>query len=146
MLSLTRYFSEYLMWATSVADGPLARNSKAMDVSRELAEETWDEYFDAVGRELVDAPVSVERPGHRNPSTELSLRSLRYDAIGETLRLALVPVGSASGGVEHLIVHPRRVAINTQTMLAPLTISVETQDGGRTVIHFERETERSEVR
>ena len=38
-----------------------------MGVTRELARETWSEYFDALSKELLNSPVSVEADTSATP-------------------------------------------------------------------------------
>lgn len=115
-----------------------------MQPARELSPETWDEYFDAVSRELIDAQVLVELDGGRPlAATELSLLALTYDPHGETLEVALSD-REQSSLLHHLVRKPRRVSIDNQTLLAPLEIAVEAGDGSRTLLRFERDLESAE--
>ena len=117
-----------------------------MEDTRELAHETWAEYFDALSRELLNAPVSIEieRTGQK-PAIEaerLALQLLTYDRRDDVFE-----VSAARGGphlpsvVRHLVDHPRRIAVDSHTMLAPMTIAVDGVDGARTVIRVGRDAE-----
>lgn len=117
-----------------------------MDAAHELAHENWDEYLDAVNRELLDAHVSVEldESGHRREiETELlAFRALTYDRHDDVIELS-VARGEPSYRelVRHRVTHPKRVATDSQTLLAPMTIAFDSQDGRRTLIRFERDVE-----
>jgi hypothetical protein len=56
--------------------------------------------------------------------------------------------GRARGGtrlpraLRHLIDHPARIEVDSHTLLAPMTIAVDGQDGVRNVIKIEREPAR----
>jgi Family of unknown function (DUF5335) len=115
-----------------------------MEQPRELAYETWDEYFDAVSRELLNAPVSIQIIAAGGPSRveadRLALQNLTYDRRGDVFEVA-----AARGGphlpcvLRHMVDHPQRVAVDSRVMLAPMTISVDGRDGRRTVITIARD-------
>lgn len=112
--------------------------------SRELACETWSEYLDALSRELLNAPVSIEVTEGTGPTTieaeRLALQGLVYDRGDDVFEIAAARGGRHIPGVlRHLVDHPRRLAVDTETMLAPMTISVDGGDGARTVIRVRRE-------
>lgn len=117
-----------------------------MSAIHELAPEVWGEYFDAVGRELDGAEISIEiaeanRPPRRE-ATRLALQAITYDR-----RDDVFVVSAARGGprlpsvLRHLVDHPERITVDSNTLLAPLMIAVEGGDGVRTVIRIEREPE-----
>lgn len=117
-----------------------------MDRTRELAQETWSEYFDALSRELLNAPVSIEiDEASGSPAAEarhLALQLLTYDHRGDVFEVSAARDGSHLPAVlRHLVDHPQRVAVDSYTMLAPMTIAVDGRDGVRTVIKIEREAE-----
>lgn len=115
-----------------------------MNSPRQLAREAWSEYMDALSRELLSAPVSIEVTGQPDGASvemeRLALQALVYDRGDDVFEVA-----AAGGGprlrrvLRHVVDHPCRVAVDTQTMLAPMTISVEGPDGARTVIRVSRE-------
>jgi hypothetical protein len=117
-----------------------------MEATRELARETWSEYFDALSRELLNAPVSIEviaAPGPPVVEAEhLALQALTYDRRDDVFEVA-----AARGGphlpsvVRHMVDHPTRIEVDSQTMLAPVTIAVDGPDHVRTVIAIESEPE-----
>src|SRR5947209_2773831 len=105
--------------------------------TRELASETWAEYFDALGRELLHAPTSIEMGDPRGPVTveakHLALHALSYDRRDDVFEVAVAGgVHICPGVLRHLVGHPARVAVNNHTMLAPMTIAVDGRDGIRT--------------
>jgi hypothetical protein len=113
---------------------------------RELAHETWSEYFDALSKELTNAPVLIEiaeATGPPMPEAErMALQTLTYDRGDDVFEVAVARVGPHPPGVlRHLVDHPQRVAVDSQAMLAPMTISVDGRDGARTVIRIERDAD-----
>ncbi len=116
-----------------------------MKATRELARETWSEYFDALSKELLNAPVSVEIIGTPDPpvlqASHLALLARTYDRREDVFEIAAARGGPHLPSVlRHLVDHPERVSVDSQTMLAPMTIAV---DGGdvRTVITIEPQPE-----
>ena len=112
--------------------------------TRDVACESWAEYFDALSRELLHAPTSIEVGGPSGPASvearHLALHALTYDCRSDVLEVAVARGGPhLPGVVRHLVDHPARVAIDNQTMLAPLTIAVDGRDGRRTMIRIERD-------
>jgi len=117
-----------------------------MNPTREIDHESWGEYFDALSRELLHAPVSIEVAQPAGPLTleaqRVALHALAYDRRDDVFEVAVSRGGPRLPSVlRHMVDHPRRVAVDSQTMLAPITLSVDAGDGGRTVIHIEREAE-----
>jgi Family of unknown function (DUF5335) len=115
-----------------------------MNTSRELAHDTWSEYLDALSKELLNAPVSIEVTEKGGPALveaeRLALQALLYDRRDDVFEVAAARGGPRVPSVlRHLVDHPRRLAVDNQTMLAPITISVDGGDGARTVIRVERE-------
>jgi len=110
-----------------------------MEAEREIAPDAWSEYFDWLSKELLNAPVSIEIiPPSDPPAVEarnMALLNLAYDRRGDVFEVA-----AASGGphlpstLRHLVDHPEHVFVDSQVMLAPLTIAVDGRDGVRTVI------------
>jgi len=110
--------------------------------TRELASETWAEYFDALGRELLHAPTSIEVGDPSGPAcvevTHLALHALTYDHRDDVFEVAVARGGPHLPGVlRHLVDHPARVVVDNHTMLAPMTIAVDGPDGIRTTIRIE---------
>jgi hypothetical protein len=118
------------------------------EARRELVHETWSEYLDAVSRELVDAPVSIEVIPRTEPvvveAPRLALRALAYDRVNDVFELSVVRGGSERPSVRHVIDHPGRIEVDSHTLLAPMTIVVEGENGVRTVITIERDDTPSE--
>lgn len=117
-----------------------------MDTTRELAHENWSEYLDAASRELLNAQVSIEiiaAPGEPLVEADrLSLQALTYDRRDDVFVVAAAQAGPHLPSVlRHLVDHPKRIVIDTWTMLAPMTIAVDGRDGVRTVVRIEREAE-----
>ena len=115
-----------------------------MNSARELPSETWSEYLDALSKELLNAPVSIEVTEPAGPTMvearRLALQALAYDRRDDVFEIAAARGGPRVPSVlRHLVDRPQRVAVDTSTMLAPITISVEGSDGARTVIRVERE-------
>jgi Family of unknown function (DUF5335) len=122
------------------------REEDDVNNARELAHETWSEYFDALSRELLHAPVSIEITEAMGPpmlaAERFALQTLTYDRSDDVFEVAAAQGGPHLPSVmRHLVDHPQRVAVDSQTMLAPMTISVDGCDGARTVIRIEREAE-----
>ena len=112
--------------------------------TRELASETWAEYFDALSRELCHAPTSIEvvdPSGPRNvEARHLALHALSYDRRDDVFEIAVARGGPQPPAVlRHVIDHPARVAVDNHTMLAPMTIAVDGRDGVRTMIRIEHD-------
>ena len=117
-----------------------------MEATRELAHETWSEYFAAASKELLNAPVSIKVVGADGPpavqAEHLALQALAYDRRDDVFEVAAARGGSDLPRVlRHMVDHPERVAVDSHTMLAPMTIAVEGRDGLRTVIRIERDPE-----
>jgi hypothetical protein len=111
--------------------------------TRELAPEGWSEYLDAVSREMVNTPVSIEViPASGAPdlhSDRLELQKVTYDRDKDEFEVAAVRPGVVPPSVLHRHVdHPARIEVDSPTLLAPLTIAVHEGDGVRTVVRIER--------
>jgi hypothetical protein len=114
--------------------------------TRELASETWAEYFDALGRELLHAPTSIEVVNSSGSAVvearHRALHALSYDRRDDVFEVAVARGGPHLPGVlRHRVEHPARVAVDNHTMLAPMTIAVEGSDGVRTIIQIEHDPE-----
>jgi len=112
--------------------------------TRELASETWAEYFDALGRELLHAPTSIEVIEPSGPAIvearHLALHALTYDRRDDVFEVAVAQGGPHLPSVlRHMVDHPARVAVDNHTMLAPMTIAVDGPDGVRTMIRIEHD-------
>ena len=111
--------------------------------TRELACESWSGYFDAVGRELLSAPVSIEIVGAPGPpilqASSLALLALTADCRSRSRSRHAVP--HLPGVLRHTVEHPQCVCMDSQTMLASFTIAVDGLDDVRTVIAIEHEPE-----
>ena len=112
--------------------------------TRDLASESWDEYFDALSRELLHAPTSIEVGDPSGPASveakHLALHAMTYDRRNDVFEVAVARGGQHLPGVlRHLVDHPARVAVDNQTMLAPMTIAVDGRDGVRTTIRIEHD-------
>jgi uncharacterized protein DUF5335 len=113
-----------------------------MPLTRELHHEAWDEYFDSLSRELLNAPVSIEILSPDRPraveARRLALQALSYDRRDDVFEVA-----AARGAprlpscLRHLVSHPKHVYVDSDTMLAPMTIAVDDSEGVRTVIRIE---------
>lgn len=117
-----------------------------MEATRELARETWSEFFDALSKELLNAPVSIEviaTPG--SPVVEakrMALHALAYDRRDDVFEVAVARGGPHLPSLlRHMIDRPARIKVDSQTMLAPVTIAVDGPDDVRTVITIESEPE-----
>jgi hypothetical protein len=109
--------------------------------NRELAPEAWSEYLDAVSRELLNSRVSIEIFQDSQPplveAQTMALQAVGYDRRGDVFEVA-----AARGGprlpatVRHMVDHPERIVVDSWTLLAPMTISVDGRDGVRTVIRI----------
>ena len=112
-----------------------------MEPKRELAKEAWSEYFDAVSRELLHSDVSIEVIATPDePMVEarhLALQALAYDRRDDVFE-----VTAARGGphlpstLRRMVDHPERIVVDSWTLLAPMTISVDSRDGVRTVVRI----------
>jgi len=64
-----------------------------IDQVRELAQEGWGEYLDALSKELLNAEVSIEIVGKRAPpvvqTEHAALQALRYDRRSDVLEVAV---------------------------------------------------------
>lgn len=119
-----------------------------MRYRRELHSDAWSDYLDAVSRELLHAPVTIEvDTGEERPLREadrLALQAVSYDRRDDVFE-----VTAARGGphlpsvVRHLVSHPRRLEVDSPSMLAPMLIAVDAEDGTRTTVRIAREPELS---
>jgi Family of unknown function (DUF5335) len=115
-----------------------------MTPHRELAHEAWDEYFTSLSKELLNAPISIEICSPTRPST-IEARRLALQALSYDRRDDVFEVSAARGGprlpssLRHLVDHPAHVYVDSDTMLAPMTIAVDGSDGVRTLIRVERD-------
>jgi hypothetical protein len=117
-----------------------------MPLIRELDREGWSEYLDAVSRELLNTPASIEIvPDAGFPAVEAAhqaLQTLTYDQRNDVFEVAVARGGPRLPSVlRHLVDHPIRIAVDSVSLLAPLTIAVDGHDGVRTVIRIERQAE-----
>ena len=117
-----------------------------MQPTRELAQEAWSEYLDAVSKELLNAPVSIETVAAPEPceveAERLALHALAYDCRDDVFEVAAAQGGAHAPTVlRHMIAHPMRIEVDSHTMLAPMTIAVDGHDGVRTVITIGRAPE-----
>ena len=117
-----------------------------MTAQRELAHEAWSEYLDAVSKELLHADVSIEIiEGAQPPMIEA--RKLALQAVGYDRRDDVFEVAVARGGphlpsvLRHMVDHPERIVVDSWTLLAPMTISVDGRDGVRTVVKIAAQPE-----
>ena len=115
-----------------------------MSPHRELAHEAWDEYFDWLSKELLNAPVTIEVSSASTPRTiearRLALQALSYDRRSDVFEVAAARGGPRlPSSLRHLVDHPSHVYVDSDTMLAPMTIAVDGGDGVRTLIRIERD-------
>ncbi len=115
-------------------------------MTREIAREGWSEYFEWLTKELPGAPVSISTVGSSGRE-ELEARSLALLTLAYDLREDVFEVAATRGGphppstLRHIVKHPERVSVDSDVMLAPITIEVDARDGARTVIAIEDEPE-----
>ena len=110
----------------------------------DLPSESWAEYFDALSRELLRAPTSIEVGDPSGPASvearHVALHALTYDRRNDVFEVAVARSGPHPPGVLlHHVDHPARVAVDDRTMLAPMTIAVDGRDGLRTMIRIEQD-------
>jgi hypothetical protein len=115
-----------------------------METTRDLASEGWSEYFDAVSKELLNAPVSIKVDDRAGPpsvkATRRALHALAYDQANDVFEVAVALNGPHPPRVlRHRVGHPERITVDNRTMLAPMTIAVDGSDGVRTLIRIARE-------
>jgi len=116
-----------------------------VNATRELACESWSGYFDAVGRELLSAPVSIEIVGAPGSpilqASSLALLALTADCRSRSRSRHGVP--HLPGVLRHMVEHPHLCVcvVDTQPMLASFRIAVDGLDNVRTVIAIEHEPE-----
>ncbi len=117
-----------------------------MSATRELAHEVWGEYLEAVNRELDGAEISIEIAEDDQPPQE-EVRSLALQVITYDHRDDVFIVAGARGGphlpsvLRHFVDHPERIIVDSHTLLAPMMIAVDGEDGVRTVIRIQRQPE-----
>jgi hypothetical protein len=111
------------------------------ETTRDLAPDTWSEYFDALSKELMNAPVSIEIVDASGPPTieasHLDLHALAYSRRDDMFEVAAARRSGHLPVMRHLVDKPERVTVDSWTMLAPLTITVYRRDGVRTLIRVE---------
>src|SRR3974377_1543662 len=110
-----------------------------MNATREIEPETWSEYFDWLSKELLNSPVTIEIVAPSDPpaveARDLALLTLAYDYREDVFEVAAARGGShLPSTLRHLVDHPEHVFVDSQVMLAPITIAVDGRDGVRTVI------------
>jgi Family of unknown function (DUF5335) len=72
----------------------------------------------------------------------LALQALTYDWRDDVFEVAVARGGPRLPAVlRHVVDHPERVVVDSQTVIAPITIAVDARDGVRTVIKIEDEAE-----
>jgi Family of unknown function (DUF5335) len=112
-----------------------------MDPAREIAPEAWSEYLDAVSRELLNSDVSIEVISVPDQPM-IQARHLALQAVAYDHRDDVFEVAAARGGphlpsmLRRLVDHPERIVVDSWTLLAPMTISVDSRDGVRTVVRI----------
>ena len=111
------------------------------ETTRDLAPDTWSEYFDALSKEFMNAPVSIEIVDvSGRPTIEVShldLHALSYDGRDDVFEVAVARRNGHVPVSHHVVDKPERVTIDSWTMLAPMTITVYRRDGVRTLIRIE---------
>jgi hypothetical protein len=110
-----------------------------MMAMRELAQEAWAEYLDAVSKELLNADVSIEIVQEEQPpvveAQRLALQAVAYDRRDDVFEVAAARGGPHVPSVlRHMVDRPERIVVDSWTLLAPMTISVDGADGVRTVV------------
>jgi hypothetical protein len=118
-------------------------------MTREIAPETWSEYFEWLSKELPGAPVSISTVAPAGPSgveaRDLALLTLTYDLRDDVFEVAATRGGrNLASTVRHMVDHPEHVYVDRDVMLAPITIEDDARDGSRTVITIEDEPELSD--
>ena len=117
-----------------------------MTAHRELAQEAWSEYLDAVSKELLNADVSIEiiegtRPGLVE-ARQLALQAVAYDRRDDVFEVTVARGGPRLPSVlRHMVDHPERIVVDSWTLLAPMTIAVDGRDGVRTVVRIAAQPE-----
>ena len=111
-----------------------------MDTTCELSPDTWSRYFEEVGSELMNVNVSIEiiTAGERQlEARNLALQALSYDRRDDVFEVSAAH-GSAHlpSVLRHLVDHPQRITVNS-TAMAPTCITVDDQEGVRTVVTIE---------
>jgi hypothetical protein len=72
----------------------------------------------------------------------LALQAMTYDHRDDVFEVAGARGGARLPSVlRHMVNHPARIEVDSHTLLPPMTIAVDGQDGGRIVITIEREPE-----
>jgi Family of unknown function (DUF5335) len=98
-------------------------------------------YFDALSKELMNVPVSIEIVDASGPpaieASHLDLRVLSYDGRDDVFEVAVARRSRHLPLLHHLVDKPERVTVDSWTMLASLTITVSRRDGVRTLIRIE---------
>ena len=82
-----------------------------MSPHRELAQEAWDEYFDSLSKELLNAPVTIEvtspSRAHGVEARRLALQALSYDRRSDVFEVAAARGGPRlPSSLRHLVDHP----------------------------------------
>jgi hypothetical protein len=112
-----------------------------MDTTCELPPDTWSRYFDEVGRELMNADVSIEiiTAGEgRLEAADLALQALSYDGRDDVFEVSVAHGAAHLPSVlRHLVDHPQRITVDS-TAMAPTRIVVDDRHGARTVVRVER--------
>ena len=115
-----------------------------MNSARELPSETWSEYLDALSKELLNAPVSIEVTEPAGPTMvearRLALQALAYDRRDDVFEVAAARGGPSLPSVlRHMVANPIRIEVDSSTSLAPTMIAVDGGNGVRTVIRILRD-------
>jgi hypothetical protein len=108
---------------------------------RELARDSWEEYFDWATHELLHAPISIEivAPWSAAEAQADHLVTLSYDPAEDVFEVAgAQEKAHLPDPVHHLVDSPRGVFVDSQERSAPGTIAVDGCDGLRTVIRISR--------
>ena len=107
--------------------------------TKELARDSWREYFDKLSRDLPTVEATMEIDGRdigaQVEADNLLLTGISYDDRDDVLVFALDAPGGPREELEHMVTGPQRIVVDADTIL-PSAIEVEDEDGRQTIVQL----------
>jgi hypothetical protein len=108
--------------------------------THELPRSDWQARLDELTRERADTPtvLEVDRDGAlRTQERGLLLRSVSYDSRHDVFEVTVIrPTPGSEQTLEHLVERPARMLVDGPGGIIPRVVTVEGEDGGRTVVRL----------
>lgn len=119
-----------------------------MRTARHLPRNTWADYLGDLAEERRGAPVRLTIDwaslGEEVEAREMLLESLSYDAHDDAIEIAAVqPSVTGPAVLRHVIAHPQLVEVDSPAGILARRLTIDGQDGARTIITITPEPELS---